>query len=164
MATGTREKAEKAVEKSTNKEKLDASKVKVGDVMAITHYVKVQRVDPGNKLVLEDLNTGGKFMLEGKDLIEQSASADQYATEKKVTKTEAAEILVASHNTVFTVCFTKADGEKRVLRGSLVSTEPLLGRSYCLDRDIPRGEHSLRQADHRSIEYLIVNNVKYTVK
>lgn len=144
--------------------KLDARKVKSNDVMAITYFVRTLRVENGGqKVLMEDLDSGQKFWLEGKDLLERSTSADQVLTEKKVTKTEAAELVVSAHNVPFTVCFDKVDGTERVMRCRLVSPEPLLGRSHVVDLDITE-KHNLRQVDHRSIKWLILNTVKYVVK
>ena len=146
------------------KEKLAPEKVKRGDLMAFTYFGFIQ--DTSNlgqtELIVEGLN-GDTFRVSGDSLIENAASADQYVKSKKVNKTEAAEILVASHNRPFTVCFTKADGTKRVLKGRLLRHEPLMGRSYVEDLEIKSG-HPLRQVDHRNIVYLIVNGIKYTVK
>jgi hypothetical protein len=146
------------------KEKLAPKKVKRGDLMAFTYFGFVQ--DTSNvgqtELIVEGLN-GDTFRVSGDSLIENAASADQYLKTKKVNKTEAAEILVASHNRPFTVCFTKADGNKRVLKGRLLRHEPLMGRSYVEDLEIKSG-HPLRQVDHRNIVYLIVDGIKYTVK
>ena len=40
----------------------------------------------------------------------------------------------------------------------------LLGRSLCEDLDLPEGRNRLREVDHRTIKYLIVDGVKYVVK
>ena len=143
---------------------VDSKAVKAGDLMAFTYYANVKSAST-NKLLVEDLDNGNKFYVEGEELLSRSLSADQFKETKKVTKTEAAEILVSSHNIPFTVQFVKeGDGESRLLRGRLVSAEPLLGRSYVEDLDKPRDTHRLRQVDHRTIEFLIVNCVKYVVK
>jgi hypothetical protein len=96
-------------------------------------------------------------------LIERGFSADQFQEEVQTTKTRAAEILISSHNRPLTVCFEKSDGSERVLRGKLVTPEPLLGRSMMEDFDIKTGNR-LRLVDHRTIRYLIVEGTKYSVK
>jgi len=146
------------------KEKLDPRKVKRGDLMSFTYFGFIRDAYSvrQTELVVEGLD-GDTFKVTGDSLIENASSADQYLKTKKVNKTEAAEILIASHNRPFTVCFTKADGSQRVLRGRLLRHEPLMGRSYVEDLEIKSG-HPLRQVDHRNIVYLIVNGIKYTVK
>lgn len=145
------------------KNKIDINKTKPNDLMAIVHYVKVKTSSPNEeKLIVNDLDDNSEFMITGKELIENSLSADQYKEEIKVNKTQAAELLVNSHNRPLTVAFLKTDDSERVLRGRLVQPEPLLGRSMVEDLDV-KGSR-LRQVDHRTIIYLIVDGVKYVVK
>ena len=58
----------------------------------------------------------------------------------------------------------KQDGTERTLRGKLVKPEPLLGRSMVEDLDSDDKKNRLRQVDHRTINWLVVDGVKYTVK
>lgn len=144
--------------------KVNPNKVKAGDMMAFVYFVKVEKVKNNcNQLTVKDLDNSMNFDVEGAALIERSYSADQFEEEIKVTKTKAAEILISSHNRPVTVCFEKADGEERTLRGRLVAPEPLLGRSRMEDLDIT-GTNKLRLVDHRTIKSIIVDGVKYTVK
>ena len=136
--------------------------IRQGDIMAFTHFVKVDTVTRNpSKLHVSDVDSGGVFDVIGEDLIENATSADRFTATKAATKTELAEILVRSWNQPFTVTFEKATGEKRILRGRLVEPEPLLGRSKVQDFD-KGGE--LRLVDHRTIESLIVGGTKYTLK
>ncbi len=139
-----------------------ASKVKKDDLMAFVYYAKVKETKP-NRLELHNLDADMDFGVDGNRLIECSCSADQYHEEIKVTKTKAAELLISSHNRPLTVCFEKQDGEERVLRGRLITPEPLLGRSKVEDLDVTGG-HRMRLVDHRTIKHLIVDGVKYIVK
>lgn len=155
----------------------DPKKVKQGDLMAITTYVKVEKVSKGGELLaVRDVESGTQFDINGKPLVEKMGSADQYTEVKKLTKTAAAELLITKFNTPITVRFIKQgdpvtingvkyhkDGEARVLRGKIVGIEPLLGRTQFIDLDITSG-HPLRLVDHRTIEWFIVDNVKYEVK
>lgn len=145
--------------------KVDPTKVKAGDLMAFTYYVKVKRTDQnGEELLVEDLdNHSNEIQVRGKDLVISSHSADQFAEEEKVSKTRAAEILIHSANRPLTVSFLKADGTERVLKGRLIAPEPLLGRSMVEDLET-HDKNRLRQVDHRTINFLIVDGVKYTVK
>lgn len=153
-----------SVERKVNK--IESPKVKVGDMMALVYYVKVKSVNKNDELMVEDLDNGGtEIQVRGKELIENSFSADQFAEEEKVSKTQAAELLVSSPNRPLSVSFMKADGSERTIRGRLVKPEPLLGRSMVEDLELPVTEKNrLRQVDHRTINWLIVDGVKYIVK
>jgi hypothetical protein len=147
----------------TGKNKINSEKIKVDDIMSFVYYTKVKSV-VGEMIVVQDLDDGDKeIAITGKELLEKSFSADQHEREENVSKTRAAEILVHSPNRPLTVCFLKAEGEERVLRGRLVKPEPLLGRSMVEDLDL-KTDHRLRQVDHRTIKWLVVDAVKYTVK
>jgi len=144
------------------------SKVKGDHIMAFVNYVKVKNVlAGGDELIVTDLDHNKRdIKITGKDLIKNSLSADQFESTEKVTKTEAASILITLHNRPFTVSFQKADKSERVLRGRLIKHEALLGRSMVEDLDEPSDSPKgrVRQVDHREINWLIVEGVKYVVK
>lgn len=144
----------------------DPKKVEKNHLMAFTYWAKVKEVrSNGEALIICDLDNGNtEIQVTGKELVARAYSADQYAEEEKVGKTKAAELLVSSPNRPFTVCFEKQDGTERVLKGRLVQPEPLLGRSMVEDLEATDPKGRLRQVDHRTIKYLIVDGVKYTVK
>ena len=142
--------------------KIQAANVKSGELMAFVYYAKVNRVS-NESLDVESLDGKMSFEVRGKELIERGYSADQFEEEIKVSKTKAAEILVSSYNRPLTVAFEKIDNSERILRGRLVTPEPLLGRSMCEDLDIV-GKDRLRLVDHRTIKWIIVEGVKYVVK
>lgn len=145
----------------------DPKKVKPGDVMAIIHYVKVDKInESATEMRVEPVDnpTNTAFLVQGQELITKALSADFFGEEVKVSMTEAAEKLVSSHNRPLTVCFIKQDGDDRVLRGRLLSPEPLLGRSHLEDLDVSDPKNRVRLVDHRTIKYLIVDGVKYVVK
>jgi hypothetical protein len=137
---------------------------KVGDLVAVTFWTKVDRVENSEKLLVEDLYNGNKFHIQGKDLINQTLSADEFDKTEKVTKTELAAKFVTLFGRPFTVCYDTQKETNRTLRGKLIEPEHLLGRSYVEDLDIPLNQHRMRQVDHRTIHWLIVDNVKYVVK
>ena len=151
----------------TNREKYNVKpeNVKIQDLMAFTYWVKiVGTAQNGEALKVINLDDDDSpIHITGKELIENALSANQYQIEQKITKTKAAELLVNSVNRPFTVAFLKNDGKERVLRGRLVKPEPLLGRSMVEDLEL-KGVNRLRQVDHRTIQYLIVDGVKYLVK
>lgn len=147
------------------KNKVNPTQVKVGDLMAFTYYAKVEQVDAGGtRLTVSDLDSGmSKITVDGKELVENALSADFFAEEEKVSMTHAAEMLVSSYGRPFTVCFEKATGEERVLRGRLIAPEPLLGRSRVEDLEAPKDKRT-RLIDHRTILWLILEGVKYIVR
>ena len=55
------------------------------------------------------------------------------------------------------------EGEACTLRCHLVNAENKLGRSRVIDLDATTPS-KFRQIDHRTIEYIIVNNTKYFLK
>jgi hypothetical protein len=56
-----------------------------------------------------------------------------------------------------------AGGEDRVLVGFLKDCEPFMGRSAAIDLNVA-GPHKERQIDHRTVEELILNRIKYILK
>ncbi len=144
------------------------SKVANDHLMAFVNYVKVNQVlKGGEELIVTDLDHNKRqIKITGTDLIKNSLSADQFIETEKCTKTQAAEILISLHNRPFTVSFNKADKSERVLRGRLIKHEALLGRSMVedLDEPIDAPKGRLRQVDHREINWLVVEGVKYVVK
>ena len=144
--------------------KIDHTKVKRGHMMALVYWVEVQAVyDGGADLRVRDIADNKDFEIHGFNLVKKCYSADVYEKEVKTTKTDMAEKLIAAHNMPFTVEFEKADGTIRMLRGKLISPEPLMGRSTVLDFDV-QDKDPLRLVDHRSIKSLILDNVKYVLK
>jgi hypothetical protein len=144
--------------------KPQTDKVTTGDIMAFVYYVQVEQVNaPVNLLRVRDIDNGGFIDVRGKELIENGYSANQFAEEVYVNKTKAAEILVSSHNRPFTVSFQKNDGTERVLKGRLVKPEPLLGRSVVEDLET-KDSNRIRQVDHRTVNYIVVEGMKYIVK
>lgn len=150
----------------------DADKVKVGDLMAIIHYVKVSRISGQfvSEMEVAPVDRPNEpIKVSGRSLITDALSADYFAEEIKTTMTDVAEKLTTSHNRPLTVCFTKqpgkdeTSGQERTLRGRFLSHEALLGRSYVEDMDKPVGDR-IRLVDHRTLKWLIVDGVKYTVK
>lgn len=151
----------------------NAKNVKVNDLMAIVNYVKVNNKVTANisgrnhtRISVTDLDSNMKFDVTGDDLVNKMLSADQFNKTEKKNKTELAEILIAAWNKPVTVCFLKQDNSERILRGRLVSSEHLLGRSMMEDLDLDQSDPSqrLRQVDHRTIKYIIVDGIKYESK
>jgi hypothetical protein len=77
-----------------------------------------------------------------------------------------AKILTDLRDQPFTVCFIKKEGEERILRGRLLpSPETVLGRLMAEDLDIaPPSAKRIRLIDVRTLRFVIVEGIKYTVK
>lgn len=133
----------------------------IGHIVAISKYAKIDKVT-SSEIWLTDLDDGSEFRVVGQELMSKLQSADLFGEEVKVPLTEAAKLVSCLRSSPITVCFEKQDGSERVLRGKLLSTEPLLGRSHFEDLDLPANR--LRLVDHRTIKWAIIENVKYTVK
>ena len=145
---------------------IDTTKIEKGHLMAFVYYTEVTNViGDGTQVRVADLDNDREEMtVTGQHLIERAMSADWYDEEIKESKTNVAGLLIKSQGKPFTVCFDKQDGEERVLRGRLVKPEPTMGRSMVEDLDIDPGKHRLRQVDHRTLHWLIVDGVKHVVK
>lgn len=141
-----------------------ASAKSVGELLAVTFWVKVDKVEKSDKLLVEDVDRGNKFYVQGDDLIRTVASADTFDKTEKLSKTAMAEKLISLYGRPFTVNFNEQNGTNRTLRGKLLSPEPLLGRSYVEDLDIPLGQNRKRLVDHRELKWLVVDNTKFVTK
>ncbi len=139
------------------------AKIKKDEVLALTYYVKSLSTVKQDKLPVKDLDRDNPFLIEGQALLKTCSSADQFSKTEKKNMTELAGIFINVGNLPFTVCFTKANGQERILRGRYLSHEKLLGRSKVHDFDVNSGMH-LRQVDHRELKWLVVDGVKYILK
>ena len=143
---------------------IDKKKFKTGDLVAFTTWGIVTKYKHENVLEIQDCHTGEEIDVLGTQLINRLESGDVYENKVYLNRTEILKILIHSFNKPFTVSFVKKDGTDRVLRGRLVHTdEALMGRSMAEDLDIKDG-HKLRQIDHRTLNWLIVDGVKYVVR
>lgn len=166
----------------------DAKQVKVGTVFTRFSSGKVVVVSPGGQFRVRNA-TGFEWNI-SPDIFEQEFSvADQVATDTKVSRTEVIEVLNAHPRTAMTVNFNKAPDPKAIadaLRlgqdkmtdrawrtkvGELVAGEErtMVGHHYGFYDEHKRlqfqeEEKGQRLVDPRSINWLIVNQVKYTVK
>lgn len=148
--------------------KVVAHKVAKTDLMALTYYVKVKSVNSaGESIQVEGVDEGvGEFSVNGRALIENSTSADQFAETVTLSKTKICEISISSYHRPFTVCFDKQDGSERILIGRLIAPEPIFGRSRVEDLDLEKTdkEDRMRLVTHLTVKWLIVDGVKYIVK
>lgn len=146
------------------KQTLNYDKIEKGDYILTLSWAKViSKRGYGPELQCVDLDDDTDFRIQGARLIDACYSASAVLNTATATKTELAELLVSSRNVPFTVAFKKSDGKMRELVGRLVKPEPLLGRSHVEDLERPAGKR-LRLVDHRTIQWMIVNGTKYTLK
>jgi hypothetical protein len=93
-----------ATEVKTLKSKL--ADIKTGDKLSVTYYLTVLNKN-SDSLDVED-QTGSKFAIRGKDLIEETINtAEQYTETRKISRTELIEVLENAGDTVFTANFNK---------------------------------------------------------
>lgn len=143
---------------------------KQGDIIRLVYYAKVGDARNRELRDCQDLERGFGFNVNGEPLIESATSADQFEKTKKVSRTELIEIFNSVREHAFTVTFKKAKGELRVLRGYMLKPENGFGRSNVIDLDIEKvdskngHDNRMRQVDHRTLQSLVVEGVKYEVK
>ena len=178
--------------KETIEARSDTAKIKVGDRFSETQYyicteVQRERIQVRNERGYE-FGIGKEIVREG------LFSANQFQDEQKVTRTELVEILEGAKDTIFTVNFQKQikpedmskrlkqlagqkilasksaalakdllAGEERTLVGYMLDVEPKMGRSQVIDLEA-EGDHRLRLVDHRTLNWIIIRNVKYVLK
>ncbi len=147
---------------------VDVTKINKGDLMTFTYWVTVKdKLKQNNVEILRVIDVNDQlavFEIRGKELVESGTSADQFHENQKITKTAAAQLLIESHNKPFTVSFMKQDGQERVLRGRLVKHEALLGRSMVEDLDSTDKKNRMRQVDHRTLNWIVVDGMRYEIK
>ena len=131
---------------------------KKNDIVSLTKYFTVTNAS-ASKVSAIDMDTNEMVEIKGTQLVESLSSADYFTSTQKQSKTELAEILINASVRPFTVVFEKQNGEKRTMRARFLSTEPLLGRSIVSDLD---NGGQIKQVDHRTIESIIIDKVKYT--
>jgi len=140
---------------------------KKGDVIARVIYGKIADVEVHREhkeiITCEDLYGGVPFQVRGYDLINTFVTASEYEDEISTTKTELAELLVNAGWHPFTVTFEKSNRSMRTLVGVLIQPEPLLGRSLVRDLELDY-KNGFRLVDHRTIQWLIIDGVKYVLR
>ena len=163
------------------------SNLKEGDKLSEIQYYTVKTVSRGTVVV--ENSRGFEFSI-GQSIIEEgSFSAHQYDEEVTMTRTELIEVFANAGETVFTANFNKKPdakslkakfndpettiktnvameklllGDERTMIGYLVGKDEGTGRFKVVDledsSDFPK------QVDPRTLNWLILRNVKYQVK
>ena len=126
-----------------------------------------------------------------KDILEyEMNNSSVFGEEDKISLTNVATKLAEANSKCFTVCFTTKVDEKMVqeklkgVKGKLsaaqakdLAKEVLIGKETQLTGRLSRAEGKLgrslvidlptqgyRQVDHRTLKWLVIDNIKYTVK
>ena len=175
-------KAVKDLEPLWNRDKLQ-----VGDHFSSISYLKVQKI-AGDTITVEN-SLGGSWIMSKGLLVRDAWSADIFSKVVKTNMTELARILTECQDTVFTVSFKKkidaaevqakletidlnqiedmkkiqklvTEGQDCVITGHLAGHETALGRSLVIDLS---SDSSFKQIDHRTINWIVYKNVKYTL-
>lgn len=157
-------KREAPVEKPTKK--LKANNLFNGEYLSRTSYMRVIDLAStwGNAKGVGVENEDGLKWEIDKNVVEKECySASQYDRTLSVTRTEIVNLFRNAGDAVFTVSFTKQNGELRELIGYLINTENEFGRSNVIDLEVKTGNRT-RQVDHRTIDGLVLKNVLYVVK
>lgn len=166
--------------------------IKKGDYVSRISYMKIEENLGRYQKVSNE--TGFTWDISNDVLKEECISASEFSEEIKVSRTELIEKFNNVGATVFTVNFDKSPspedylaatrgkgniilsfddmkkqfkkikGENRTLVGYMIKVENGFGRSNVIDLEIPHDQHRIRQVDHRSLNWLIVNGIKYIVK
>jgi hypothetical protein len=143
-------------------------KIKEGEMLSFTNYYKVleHNVD---QLKVVDLRSKVTVIISGESLIELLKSNDYYEKTVVVTKAEMVDALLGAGQTVFTVGFKKADGSDRVMIACNPKAETNLGRTQVvdlevIDKDPADKTKGIRLIDNRTIEFLVLDKVRYNLK
>lgn len=188
LKKGAKKTADDEAEVNKDAPKWDVSKLAVGDTFSGTNYFRMVQ-DDGSVV---QTKSSGQAITVSKDILQcQMYNASAFEKEEKLSLTKVAELLESANTACFTVCFrTKVDeslvreklraisaadfkdkaklktvskelieGNECVLVGRLSKAAGKLGRSLIVD--LPT--QGYRQVDHRTLKWLIIKNVKYTV-
>ena len=171
--------------------KWDASKLKVGDMFSGTSYYQTVS-DMGPEIFCYEKNFDDRgVMIDRNVMRDEMENASIWDSEERLTMTDLASLLTFADNMCFQVCFTcKADeksvleklqaikskpkdpaalkklaqscltGREQTLYCRLSKSEGKLGRSLVIDL----ATNSYKQIDHRTIQWIAINNVKYVLK
>lgn len=144
-------------------QKVDVSDLNPGDIISNTEYMVVQKVE-GTRVHVQTLNG---FKNISSELFEYASykSPRQFTETQKVSKSKMIDIIrdeVKSH--AFGVTFQKKDKSKRFMICRLLHFNNNFGRSDVIEICEKAGkfQEQQRQVDHRTIEELVFNGIRYT--
>jgi hypothetical protein len=179
----------------------DFKKLKEGSILSESQYYKVQKIS-GDRVQLAT-ESGEPVVVDSKYVESFLMSAHDFKEEKKITKTEMAEVFLSHPRVAMTVCFNKQvkeadvvkeimtayegtapkeaekamkaavkkglNGEERVMIGRHHGGTDDFGRIHFVDMEQEKGTKAefdgrSRLVDPRTLNWVIVNNVKYLIK
>ena len=178
----------------TSTKKTDSNKLKIGDRLSETQYYKIMSIEDtkicvsnergftfniGKNIVEEGMYTSNQYDKEVKmsrtDIVNIFENAkdniftinfNKLPTEKsvieKLSKVQISSL--GSNKELKKLSKQLMLGEERTIVGYLIHTEPKMGRTSVVDLEIDPKKYRLRLVDHRTINWLILKNVKYVVK
>ena len=154
-------------------------------------YLKVTRIEPHGVYCLND--NGNEVIFQRNLLQYVCYSADHFRTEVGCNMTELVEILRSAKDSIFTVkfnaqpterkieealgkmkvadikkdykgvCSTVSKGQEVTLVCHLAHTEELMGRTLVVVPNSSKSENGFALIDHRTIQHIILRNVKYSL-
>lgn len=173
-----------------------------GNILSESQFYIVEAVNSDGSLVVMDDNNN-KIQLSKEYATKLLQSAHTFTEEKKISKTELAEVFTVNTRIAMTVCFFKQvkeadvtaeimkayegstiktmeaaikkavkkglEGEERVMIGRHYGVTDDFGRVHFVDMEVAQDSsktYDVRQrlVDPRTLQYIIVNNVKYSIK
>lgn len=164
----------------------DRKQLAVGNWFSGTAYYKVKKID-GDQV---ETRSDGKSITISRDILEyEMHNACVFTKEEKLPLTKVVKVLKEAHSTAFTINFNckvddkqvaeklKACSEKEFKESKSLAKELLLGKESTIIGRLSKSEGKLgrslminlenamyAQVDHRTINWIILKNVKYIVK
>lgn len=175
--------------KRTTKPLWDTKKFEEDQFLSQTAYLRATAID-GDRITVE--NSFGTALYVSKDILEGMWSADHFKSEINMGMSSLAELLHTVQDHVFTIHFRKnptegharellenfnskapkalpelvkemVGGEPCTMTCHMIEVENNLGRSLVIDLNA-KTDNKFRQVDHRTIEWIVFQNVKYVLK
>ena len=187
LKKGAKKPEDEEMKKDKDEPKWDKSKLAVGNWFSGTRYFHAVE-DKGDQIACK---SEGTIIDISRDILEyEMNNSAVYSDEQKISLTQVATILAEANSKVFTVSFTTKVDDKKVaeklkdvkakltadqakqlakeilvgkeseLIARIANSEGRLGRSLVIDLQ----SKGFRQVDHRTLRWLIIDGVKYTVK
>lgn len=103
------------------------------------------------------------FYKQDKDKTKKAFMAEKAAKIAEIQNARVSEVESLLSNLIDNPILSYIPGELRIMKGVHYGDIDDLGRIQFSDMEIAQG-HNMRQVDPRTIEYIIVNNIKYTLK
>ena len=144
-------------------------KFREGEFVQLIHNCKVnnqQEGPQGTILTVTDIDRDIDFQIRGDELALSLNRCETFEDVKKVNKGDLLERLKTTRGKIFSCVFVKANNEERYIQGIYAGPDEGFGRSFVVDLEkIAQGDRNvMRLLDHRTIQYIIVDNTKYVLK